>query len=58
MSGSPGTISWLQDVYEFFEALDMAWKQFQYEECVKNWSRVNPKPITFLLGISVSTKSS
>lgn len=39
-----------------WEDLDMAWKQFQHEECVKDWSRVNPKLIKILLGIFVSTK--
>lgn len=34
----------------------MAWKQLQRGECIKEWSRVNPKLIKILLGISVSTK--
>lgn len=39
-----------------WEDLDMAWKQLQRGECIKEWSGVNPKLIKSLLGISVSTK--
>lgn len=35
-----------------WKELDMAWKQFQCGECIKEWSRVNPKLIEILLGIS------